>query len=128
MAGFALSSLIGLINRMLYSGVFGTGVSLDAFLSANKVPDILFNLMAGGALASAFIPMFATFLTQNDRVGAWRLASNIGILLVLSLGLAAALVWLAAPGDRSIRCAADCQLSHLLLLRLLNPQSAPASC
>ena len=97
MAGFALSSLIGLLNRMLYSGVFGTGVSLDAFLSANKVPDIMFNLMAGGALASAFIPMFATFLTQNDRVGAWRLASSIGNLLVLGLGLAAALVWLTAP-------------------------------
>jgi putative peptidoglycan lipid II flippase len=97
MAGFALSSLIGLLNRMLYSGVFGTGVSLDAFFSANRVPDILFNLMAGGALASAFIPMFATLLTQNNRPGAWRLASGIGNLLILGLGLAAALVWIAAP-------------------------------
>lgn len=97
MAGFALSSLLGLLNRMLYSGVFGTGVSLDAFLSANRVPDIMFNLMAGGALASAFIPVFATFLTQSDRSGAWRLASGIGNLLVLGLGLAAALVWIAAP-------------------------------
>jgi putative peptidoglycan lipid II flippase len=97
MAGFALSSVIGLLNRMLYSGVFGTGVSLDAFFSANRVPDMLFNLMAGGALASAFIPIFATFLTQNDRPGAWRLASSISNLLVLGLGLAAALVWIAAP-------------------------------
>ena len=97
MAGFTLSSLIGLLNRMLYSGVFGTGVSLDAFFSANRVPDILFNLMAGGALASAFIPMFATLLTQNNRPGAWRLASGIGNLLILGLGLAAALVWMAAP-------------------------------
>jgi putative peptidoglycan lipid II flippase len=97
MAGFALSSVIGLLNRMLYSGVFGTGVSLDAFLSANRVPDILFNLMAGGALASAFIPIFATFLTQNDRPGGWRLASSILNLLILGLGLAAALVWIAAP-------------------------------
>ncbi len=97
MAGFALSSLIGLLNRMLYSGVFGTGVSLDAFFSANRVPDILFNLMAGGALASAFIPMFATLLTQNNRPGAWRLASGIGNLLILGLSLAAALVWIAAP-------------------------------
>ena len=97
MAGFALSSLIGLLNRMLYSGVFGAGVSLDAFFSANRVPDILFALMAGGALASAFIPVFTTFLTQNDRPRAWRLASGIGNLLVLGLGLAAALVWIAAP-------------------------------
>ncbi len=97
MAGFALSSLIGLLNRVLYSGVFGTGISLDAFFSANRVPDILFNLMAGGALASAFIPVIATFLTQNDRAGEWRLVSGIGNLLILGLGLAAALVWIAAP-------------------------------
>ncbi|MFV1859537.1 MAG: murein biosynthesis integral membrane protein MurJ [Anaerolineales bacterium] len=97
MAGFALSSLVGLLNRVLYSGVFGTGVSLDAFFSANRVPDILFSLIAGGALASAFIPTFATFLTQNDRTGAWHLASGIGNLLVLGLGLAAALVWITAP-------------------------------
>jgi putative peptidoglycan lipid II flippase len=97
MAGFALSSLIGLLNRVLYSGVFGAGVSLDAFFSANRVPDILFSLMAGGALASAFIPVFATFLTQNDRAGEWRLVSGIGNLLILGLGLAAALAWIAAP-------------------------------
>jgi len=97
MAGFALSSLVGLLNRMLYSGAFGTGISLDAFFSANRVPDILFNLMAGGALASAFIPIFATFLTQTDRSRAWRLTSGIGNLLVLGLALAAALVWIAAP-------------------------------
>ena len=97
MAGFALSSLIGLLNRVLYSGVFGTGISLDAFFSANRVPDILFNLMAGGALASAFIPVLATFITQNDRAGEWRLASGIGNLLILGLGLAAVLIWIAAP-------------------------------
>jgi len=79
MAGFALSSLIGLINRMLYSGVFGTGVSLDAFLSANKVPDILFNLMAGGALAPAFIPMFAPFSLRTTELerGGWHPISAI---------------------------------------------------
>ncbi len=97
MAGFALSSLLGLLNRILYSGVFGTGVSLDAFFSANRVPDILFNLMAGGALASAFIPIFSTFLAQNNRTGAWRLASSILNLLVIGLGLAAVIVWVAAP-------------------------------
>ena len=97
MAGFALSSLVGLLNRILYSGAFRTGTSLDAFFSANRVPDILFNLMAGGALASAFIPVFATFLTQSDRTRAWRLTSGVGNFLILGLGLAAALVWIAAP-------------------------------
>lgn len=97
MAGFALSSIIGLINRVLYSGVFGTGTALDSFFSANKIPDILFSLMAGGALASAFIPTFTSYLAQHDGVRAWRLASGVGGLLILGLTHAAALVWITAP-------------------------------
>jgi putative peptidoglycan lipid II flippase len=97
MVGFGLSSLLGLANRMLYTRAFGSGQELDAFFAANRVPDILFNLMAGGALASAFLPTFAALLAQGDRARAWRLASGVGNLLILALGLAAVLVGLAAP-------------------------------
>lgn len=97
MAGFVLSNIVGLINRVLYTRAFGTGAELDAFFAANKLPDILFNLMAGGALASAFLPTFTGFLTQQEHRRAWRLASSVGNLLLLSLGLVAGLVWLAAP-------------------------------
>ena len=97
MVGFGLSSLLGLANRMLYTRAFGSGQELDAFFAANRVPDILFNLMAGGALASAFLPTFAALLAQGDRARAWRLASGVGNLLILAVGLAAVLVGLAAP-------------------------------
>lgn len=97
MAGFVLSNIVGLINRVLYTRAFGTGAELDAFFAANKLPDILFNLMAGGALASAFLPTFTGLLTQQEHRRAWRLASSVGNLLLLSLGLVAGLVWLAAP-------------------------------
>ncbi|MGH2619228.1 MAG: murein biosynthesis integral membrane protein MurJ, partial [Anaerolineales bacterium] len=97
MAGFVLSSLFGLANRMLYTRAFGSGQELDAFFAANRLPDILFNLMAGGALASAFLPTFAALLEQGDRSRAWRMASGVGNLLILALGLAAALLALAAP-------------------------------
>ncbi len=97
MVGFGLSTLVGLVNRLLYSRAFGAGAELDAFLAANKLPDILFNLMAGGALASAFLPTFAGLLARDDQSGAWRLASAIVNLLILGLGLAAGLAWLGAP-------------------------------
>lgn len=97
MAGFALSSLFGLANRMLYTRGFGTGRELDAFFASNRLPDILFNLMAGGALASAFLPTFSALLAQEDRPRAWQLASGVGILLVLAVGLTAGLLGLAAP-------------------------------
>jgi len=96
-AGFVLSSLFGLANRVLYTRAFGSGQELDAFFAANRLPDILFNLMAGGALASAFLPTFSALLVQGDRTRAWQLASGIGNLLILALGLAAGLLGLAAP-------------------------------
>lgn len=97
MAGFVLSNLVGLINRVMYTGAFGATAELDAFFAANQVPTILFNLMAGGALASAFLPTFAGLLTGGDRSRAWNVASAIGNLVFLTLSMGAGLVWLAAP-------------------------------
>ena len=97
MAGFLLSNLTGLAQRILTTRSFGTGFELDAFFAAQRVPDLLFNLLAGGALASAFIPAFTALLGRGDRQGAWRLASSISILTALVLGGLSVLAWLTAP-------------------------------
>ena len=97
MVGFVLSSLTGLAKWVLVSRGFGTGIEIDAFNAANRVPDLLFNLMAAGALASAFIPTFTDFLTREDRAGAWRLASSIANLVILVMSIGAAIVWILAP-------------------------------
>lgn len=97
MAGFVLSNLVGLFNRVLYTGAFGATAELDAFFAANQIPTTLFNLMAGGALASAFLPTFSGLLTAGDRRRAWDLAAAIANLVFLSLSVAAGLVWLGAP-------------------------------
>lgn len=97
MAGLAVSSLAGLLTTMLVSRAFGTQAEIDAFYAANRLPELLFLLMAGGALASAFVPTFTGFLTRHDQSGAWRLASAVGNLVTLVL-LAASL--LAAVGAR----------------------------
>lgn len=97
MAGFVLSNLTGLVKWVMVSQAFGTSAQLDAFTAANRLPEILFNLMAGGALASAFVPTFTEFLTRGDRPGAWRLASSIANLLFVALSATAFIAWLAAP-------------------------------
>ena len=96
MGGLALSSLIGLLTTMLVSRAFGTQAELDAFYAANRLPELLFMLMAGGALASAFVPTFTGFLTRNDRPGAWRLASAVANLVALVLVAASLLAALGA--------------------------------
>jgi hypothetical protein len=66
-------------------GVFTAGgTDLDAF-AAQRLTDVLFNLVAGGPLASAFIPTFTGFLTHDYQAGAWRLASGVLNLVLLAL-------------------------------------------
>src|SRR3990172_126974 len=97
MAAFVLSSLAALVKWVLVSRTFGTSAQVDAFNAANRLPEILFTLMAGGALASAFVPTFTRLLTQSDQEGAWRLASSIANLVFLGLSLSAAVSWIIAP-------------------------------
>jgi putative peptidoglycan lipid II flippase len=97
MLGMAFSSMIGLATTMLVSRAFGTSAELDAFYAANRLTEILFNLMAGGALASAFVPTFTEFLTRKDNEGAWKLASSIANLVLLALTLISVLVVILAP-------------------------------
>ena len=58
MAAFILSNLIGLVRQILISEAFGTEGVIDAFNAAARIPDLIFSLVAGGALASAFVPTF----------------------------------------------------------------------
>ncbi len=97
MMAFVLSNVIGLLRQILVSRVFGTTQQLDAFYAAATFPDLLFNLLAGGALGSAFIPTFTGFLTRNDREDAWKLASSITNLVILVLSLVSSLAVYLAP-------------------------------
>jgi putative peptidoglycan lipid II flippase len=97
MIAFVLSNLIGLVRQILVSRAFGTDQSLDAFYAAATFPDLLFSLLAGGALASAFVPTFTGFLANEKRDDAWRLASSITNLVILILSLVSGLAALFAP-------------------------------
>jgi putative peptidoglycan lipid II flippase len=97
MAGFVLSSVFGLLSQILITREFGTSADLDSFYAANRLPEILFTLMAGGALASAFIPTFTGLLSKHLTDRAWHLASSIANLILLILGVLGILAWLGAP-------------------------------
>lgn len=107
MAAMVLSQLFGLAAKSLLAGVFGTSAESEAFFAANRFSEILFNLVAGGALASAFVPTFTGLLGKEDRTNAWRLASataNVVVLVLTTLALLAALFaplvvrYILAPG------------------------------
>ena len=97
MALFVASRAMGLLREMVIARQFGTSAELDAYLAAFRLPDLFFALMAGGALGSAFIPVFAAYLAREDGQGAWRLASAVINWVFLLLSVAGALAALFAP-------------------------------
>ncbi|MCO6450997.1 MAG: murein biosynthesis integral membrane protein MurJ [Caldilineales bacterium] len=94
---FLLAAAAGFLRNIVITRYFTIGPELDAYYAAFKLPDLLFAVVAGGALATAFIPVFADFLAEEDRQGAWRLASAITNLVVLIVAAFAALAALSAP-------------------------------
>jgi len=101
MFAFVLNSLMGLLRQVLITRAFGTDAALDAFYAASRLPEILFSLIAGGALASAFIPTFTGYLEKKTEAAApqdaWQLASSVANLVGLALALVSALAWFFAP-------------------------------
>ena len=74
---FVLAAAAGLIRNALIARRFGIGADLDAYYAAFKLPDLLFTVVAGGALATAFIPVFAGFMAAEDRDCTSRRAHDI---------------------------------------------------
>ena len=99
---FLLDKLLAILRQVLIARQFGLSRELDAFNVANNVPDLLFALIAGGALAMAFIPVLSEVLTKSGRESSWQLFSHIANLAFLVTGLLALLVAIfAAPMVRA---------------------------
>lgn len=97
MAAFLGSKLTGLVRQVLIARTFGTGPEMDAYYAAFNVPDLLFTLISGGALASAFIPVLAGYFARHDPEEGWTLASTVLNLVFLAAAALAMVTALAAP-------------------------------
>ncbi len=109
---FVASRVLGLLRTSMFAFVFGTSTTSDAYLQAFLVPDLIFNIVAGGALSSAFIPVFTNFIVgEKDEKRAWHVASAalnlalaiMAVLAVVAIIFARALVPLYNPGVHDVR-------------------------
>ena len=94
--GFVASGLLGFVRTAVLAGQFGTGAALDTFVASQRIPEMIFTLVAGGALGSSFIPIYAKYLHQDPQ-HAWRLASAVMTLTAAAAALLGLLVALFAP-------------------------------
>jgi putative peptidoglycan lipid II flippase len=97
MIAILLGQVFSLLSSILITRAFGTGIQNEAFNASNRLPDILYQLIAGGALASAFIPTFTTLLTRGERSKAWMLASAIANIITIIFIILGAVIAIFAP-------------------------------
>jgi putative peptidoglycan lipid II flippase len=94
---FILSRVLGLVREVVLANQFGTSEDLSAYISAFRIPDLLFLVIMAGAFGSAFIPVFSGFLGNGEDAAAWKLASVILNLSTVSVIVVSVLAWITAP-------------------------------
>ncbi len=124
---FTVDKLLALVRDRVIGHAFGASAQLDAYYAAFEVPDGLFTVVAGAAMATALIPVISARIARGDREGTWKLFSsiiNLVLLIVAGLSVVAAvfapqIISLIAPGFETYRAELAVQLMRLVLLQTL---------
>src|SRR5205809_3257647 len=72
LAAIFASRVLGLLRDIVVSKYFGANEFTDAYKAAFTLPDLFYYIIAGGALSSAFIPVFTEYLTKGEEEEAWK--------------------------------------------------------
>jgi putative peptidoglycan lipid II flippase len=86
--GFAVfcSRILGLVREQVLANFFGAGLAMDAFVVAFRIPNLLRDLFAEGALSAAFVAVFTDSQQRRGLAATWKLASNVFNTLILLVG------------------------------------------
>jgi putative peptidoglycan lipid II flippase len=91
------SRVLGLARELILAKLFGAGFAMDAFVAAFRVPNLLRDLFAEGALSTAFVTTFSRKIQQEGDGAAWALASRVATLAALVLSVVTVLGILCTP-------------------------------
>jgi putative peptidoglycan lipid II flippase len=94
---FLASRVLGFIRAIVVVNTFSAGPELDAFFAAFRLPDLIFQLVAAGALSSALIPVVSGLLGQGEETRAWRVVSTVTNLMLIAMVVLAAILYVFAP-------------------------------
>jgi putative peptidoglycan lipid II flippase len=105
-----VSRLFGLVREQIFAFLFGAGFATDAFVAAFRIPNLLRDLFAEGALSAAFVPVFTDYLVNKDKKEAFRLGNLVVntllvvLVVIVLIGILATpwIVDLIAPGFKAI--------------------------
>ncbi|MCA1556955.1 MAG: murein biosynthesis integral membrane protein MurJ [Acidobacteria bacterium] len=121
------SRVLGLVREQVFANYFGAGFVNDAFQVAFRVPNMLRDLFAEGALSVAFVKTFTDYIEKKNEEEAWKLASMVmnalaivlSIISILGIILAPYIVSLIAPGFAPEKAALATTLTRIMFPFLL---------
>lgn len=93
---FLVSRLLGYVRVVVFAHAFEPA-ELDTFFAAFRIPDLIFQLVAAGALSSALIPVVSALLEREEQAHAWRVVSTVINLMLVALAVLAGVLFLLAP-------------------------------
>lgn len=116
------SRILGLAREQIFAALFGGGRLLDAFTIAFRIPNLLRDLFAEGALSTAFITIFSRTISREGDAAAFRLANKVTTLAVITLGTLTILgiifapwvIWMLAPGFDPAKQALTVTLARIM--------------
>jgi putative peptidoglycan lipid II flippase len=116
------SRVLGLVREQIFAALFGGGRAMDAFTAAFRIPNLLRDLFAEGALSTAFVTTFSKTIARGGDADAWRLANKVATMTALVLGLLCVagmvfsdqLVGLLAPGFDQDKAALTAHLTRIM--------------
>ncbi|NPV42216.1 MAG: hypothetical protein HPY72_12870 [Anaerolineae bacterium] len=89
---FGLNKVLAILRQLIIARQFGLSSELDIFNVANNVPDMLYSLISGGALAVAIIPVLSEVIAKENREAAWKVFSQVANFAFLITALLSAFV------------------------------------
>jgi len=122
MLGNIASRLLGVVREQVIAALFGTTGTTDAFVAAATVPTMVYDLLIGGAISAALIPVFADYADKEDEL--WRVASTVINLVLGVLVIAVAILVIFAPqlmGVLATGLPGEKQAQAVVLVRLVLP-------
>jgi len=123
-ATYLVARILGYIRVLIIGTTFGAGADLDAFFAAFRIPDLIFQLVAAGAVASALVPLVAGLLANGEQARAWRVVSTVANLMLAALVVLAVVAFVVAdplvaaitPGFDAAGLAKTVDLTRIMLV------------
>jgi len=93
----AVSSILGYVRNILISSKFGMSFESDAYYAAFTIPDLIYSILVGGGLSSAFIPVFSGYINDKREKEGYRMASIIFNIVAVTVSVVCVIGMIFAP-------------------------------